>query len=96
MGCEKRRAPRRPVDIKIRYSVTDMELGLATSVEADGKIIDISEYGFGLVTDYPLRRGHVITIKGGGKNGIPSYGMVKWTATVNGSFRAGLGYSYHD
>ncbi len=65
-------------------------------VEAEGKIIDISEKGFGMITTYPLQKGHVITIKHDGSQNIPQYGLVKWIKKLDDHYKVGLGFRYKD
>ncbi len=89
---ERRKSARIPVNYPIRYAVTDLQTSYASVVEVPATIIDISEQGFGILTEYPLRRGHVITIREGKKEGIPHYGMVKWAKRINNQIRAGLGF----
>jgi hypothetical protein len=93
---ERRMAPRKTVDYDIRFSVTNIEFGIPFRVEAEGKIINLSERGFGLLTTYPLQKGHVITIKHDGDQNIPSYGLVKWIRKLNDHYQVGLGFRYKD
>ena len=89
---ERRRSIRIPVNHPIRFAVTDLQTSYASVVEVSATIIDLSEQGFGIITEYPLKRGHVITIREGKKEGIPHYGMVKWVKRINNRIRAGLGF----
>ncbi|NOX21450.1 MAG: PilZ domain-containing protein [Nitrospirae bacterium] len=89
---ERRKSTRIPVYYPIRYAVTDLQTSYASVVEVAATIIDLSEQGFGIITEYPLRKGHVITIREGKKEGIPHYGMVKWSKRINNQVRAGLGF----
>lgn len=93
---EQRQAIRKPTSLDIEFSVTEVQFGYTSKINAKGKIIDTSERGFGMVTFYFLQRGHVIIIKGGGKEEIPLYGLVKWIDKVNSTYRVGLGYRFKD
>ncbi len=87
---EKRNVPRKPASLDIRFAVTDFGGRHASRVEARGSIVDISDEGFGMITSYPLKKGHAITIKGGGDRKGPAYGLVKWTVKAGTTYRAGL------
>ncbi|RMG73281.1 MAG: PilZ domain-containing protein [Nitrospirae bacterium] len=89
---ERRRQKRKPVRYDIRYTVTDLQTTYASVVEAKGTIVDISPEGFGIITTYPLRKGHVITIRGDKSEGIPDYGMVRWSGKEKNLIRAGLSF----
>ena len=90
---ERRRFTRKPVKVEVRYTVTDLQTTYASVVEAKGTIVDISSKGFGIVTSYPLKKGHVITIREGKREGLPDYGMVRWSDSHNNLIRAGLTFS---
>ncbi len=96
MVREKRRSNRRPADIPVRYAVTEVQKGLASRIELKGKIIDVSENGFGLLTSYPLQKGHVITISRGGGPVPTGYGIVKWVKPEDDHYRVGLGLHYKE
>jgi hypothetical protein len=87
---ERRSFLRRPAGYEVEYTVTEVTGGHASAFEAKGMIIDLSDGGFGLETGYPLHKGHVITIRRGEGDNIPSHGLVLWSKRVNGKFRAGL------
>jgi len=87
---ERRRFWRRPAGFEVEYMVTEVTCGHASALESKGMITDISDGGFGLETGYPLREGHIIAIRRGNGESIPSHGLVLWSKRVNGKFRAGL------
>ena len=93
---DRRKAPRQVTSLDIEFVISVTEFGQVRKVETKGTIVDISEQGFGMITAYPLQNGHVITIKGGGKEGIPAYGLVKWISSSDGVYRVGLGYRFAD
>ncbi len=95
---EKRRAPRRQVEFNVKFAFTDFEFRTPVRVEAEGQIVDVSEKGFGLVTNCPkLQRGHVITILKDGQEDVPEYGVVKWIMKMDDNYyRVGLGFRYMD
>lgn len=93
---ERRGIERVKTDLDVMFSFSSVEFGFPVKIESEGKIVDISDRGFGLKTPYPLQNGHFITIKGGGRNGRPVYGLVKWVRKINDMYRAGLGYRFKD
>ncbi len=90
---ERRKTARRPVRLEVLFAVTDIESSYASVVEAVGTIVDISSEGFGILTSYPLKRGHVITIRKGKREDIPDFGIVRWSGMENNQVRAGLSFS---
>ena len=93
---DRRKAPRQVTSLDIEFVISVTEFGQVRKVETKGTIVDISEQGFGMVTAYALKNRQVITIKGGGKEGIPAYGLVKWISSSDGVYRVGLGYRFAD
>jgi len=91
--ADRRRFKRNAVRVEIRYTVTDLQNTYASVVEASGTIVDISSNGFGMLTSYPLRKGHVITIRDGKREGLPDYGMVRWSDVEDNQIRAGLSFT---
>ncbi|RMG05206.1 MAG: PilZ domain-containing protein [Nitrospirae bacterium] len=87
---ERRSFERQLAEHDVVFSVTEVMGGFASSLERRGKVVDFSERGFGLETEYPLKRGHIITIKQKALDKLPTHGRVLWSKRVNGKFRAGL------
>lgn len=87
---ERRSVERQPAELEVVFSVTEVVGGFASSLEKRGKVVDLSERGFGIETEYPLKRGHIITIKQRVHDNLPTHGRVLWSKRVNGKFRAGL------
>ncbi len=94
MTKEKRSVCRQPTSLNIKFAVTEVGGREATRVEAKGSIVDISDQGFGMITTYPLQKGHAITIKGRGDEKMPGYGLVKWTEKAGSTYRAGLWHMF--
>ena len=92
---EKRQFTRIPTDIDIDFKVTEVQFRQSAKIESTGKLVDLPDQGFGLVTNYHLEKGQVITINSGGQNNIPKFGLVKWTESVNGVCRAGFGFKFN-
>ena len=91
---EKRSVSREATSLNVRFAVTEVGGRDATRVEAKGSIVDISEQGFGMITTYPLQKGHAITIRDRGNEKMPGYGLVKWTERAGSAYRAGLYHSF--
>ena len=87
---ERRSSARVRVSRDVRFTVTVVEGGYACALEARGRIVDLSREGFGIETEHPLQKGHVITIRDITNGELPSHGLVLWSRQINGRFRAGL------
>jgi hypothetical protein len=92
---ERRKSSRKNTDHEVEFNVTEVQFRQSTKVLSKGKIIDVSEHGFGMVTQYPLEKGQVITIKSNGQQNLPAFGMVQWTDHANGVCKAGFGFKFH-
>lgn len=91
---DRRRASRNKTKFFVRFRVTDLSSGTPLMIEKKAEVVDLSEQGFGILTDYPLQKGHVITLTD--KNGLsvlPDYGIVQWTERKESLFRVGLIYN---
>jgi len=87
---DRRSSARVRVSREVRFTVTVVEGGYACALEARGRIVDLSKEGFGIETDHPLQKGHVITIRDIPDGRVPTHGLVLWSRQINGRFRAGL------
>lgn len=92
---EKRKSIRRPTDLDIEFKVTEVQFRQSTKILSQGKIIDMSDKGFSMITHYPLEKGQVITIKAESHDNIPKFGLAQWTEHINGVCRAGFGYKFN-
>ena len=92
-SCEKefikgrRQFKRRPLMKLINYSVSFPDLGKPMMLNLKGDVIDISNAGVGIRTDYPLERGHVLRFKKGIGH---EAGIVKWSMMVDDNCRVGI------
>jgi len=85
---ERRGVERRPHLNSIRYSVTVLEFRDRRRVDLRGEVVDISDRGIGIKTDFPLERGHVLTFND--NIGHPT-GVVAWSLRVqNNGYRVGV------
>ena len=79
---ERRDVERRLCVNSIRYSVTVLEFRDRRRVDLRGEVVDISDVGVGIETDYPLEPGHVLF----GHQDDLAYGVRWWDQS--GSVRA--------
>jgi CheY-like chemotaxis protein len=84
---EKRRSKRRQFNRPFDYSIKAAELKESNPSSLKGNIIDISDGGMGIITDYSLHAGQMLEI-----NGIEQRtGVVKWITMMDSkAFRAGI------
>lgn len=92
---ERRKSIRRTTDLDIEFKVTEVQFRQSTKILSRGKIVDISDLGFSLITHYPLEKGQVITIRAESHDDIPKFGLAQWTEHINGVCRAGFGYKFN-
>jgi hypothetical protein len=92
---ERRKSARKTTNVDVEFKVTEVQFRQSTKVLSKGKIVDVSEHGFGMVTHYPLEKGQVITIKSNGQENLPTFGMVQWTDHTDGVCKAGFGFKFH-
>lgn len=79
---------RRPYAQSMDYSAGVYESGELKVLNLKASVIDISDGGIGLLTDYELKPGYIIRFEKGTKQNI---GIVKWSiSTGDHSFRAGI------
>lgn len=92
---EKRRSRRKNTSVDVEFEVVEVRFDQTMRVHGRGTIVNISEHGFGMVTDYPLQTGHVVTIKRG-EEAVPRFGHVKWIKKEDSLYRVGFSYKFHD
>jgi hypothetical protein len=68
------------------------EGGAPKSLSLSGDVVDISSGGIGLMTDYPLEPGHLISFDSQLDEVVHKTGIVKWTTATAGNYlhRAGV------
>ena len=84
---------RSPHITPIKYSLSGINIDQMKKVENVAVSVDISTGGMGIITDYPLQQGHILTFRHSVKiNDFLSKqaAIVQWTGKVNGQCRAGL------
>ncbi len=85
---QKRENERKPFAEDIQYSVVVLDLKNLQRLHLKGDVVDISDAGIGIHTDYPLEPGHVLTFH----NDIGhEAGIVAWSARINNDgYRVGV------
>jgi DNA-binding response OmpR family regulator len=83
----KRRQERRPLRGNFDYSIKAPELKESKPLVLKGKMVDISDGGMGVTTDYSLHAGQMIEIEGMDQKA----GIVKWISMIDSNaFRVGI------
>jgi len=85
---DRREYVRTGYDMPISFSLSILEFTDFKTVEAYGRIVDKSENGLGISTDYPLEPGHVIRIRN--DDGSFMTASVKWVGEIDGKYRIGV------
>ncbi|MEW6067368.1 MAG: PilZ domain-containing protein [Nitrospirota bacterium] len=87
-----RRHERMPFASNVAYSVTVMDFKQLENIRDTAISVDISDGGLGMITGYPLEKGHVLTfidmIKT--KNINPKVAIVKWIWKIDNKYRVGV------
>jgi len=86
----RRAHEREPYDSTIQFVVLYMETTDFKRVKSAGKIVDRSETGIGLLTEFPLEAGHVLEWDDMHKEDKLHIAMVKWAEKQDALYRAGL------
>ncbi len=86
----QRRFERKPCDDSLEFTVLHMDISDLKRVRSNGKMIDSSEGGICLVTEFPLQSGHVLEWHDKHDKGHLHIGLVKWSLKQNSNYRAGL------
>jgi len=76
---DKRRYPRKNLEMPVTYSVSVLEFREMKKIHRTAMTIDVSEKGLGLITDYPLEKGHVLIVSNGDSPYFPKIAIVRWT-----------------
>lgn len=94
LSPDMRRFERKPYERQILFSLNHESTKYRKDLYA--KIIDISDGGMGIETDYPLAPGHTLWLN----DGRVKTGKVRWIARLNNRYRAGIelsrGYDKED
>ncbi len=88
---EKRESERAHYNDTITFSVlfTEPESEDLKKIEVEGKIINTSQAGIGIVTNFPLEAGHVLQWVDTHQKGKLHMASVRWSQELEDYFRAG-------
>ncbi|TAN39464.1 MAG: hypothetical protein EPN25_11375 [Nitrospirae bacterium] len=87
---EKRKDERLPYSAPLQFTVLPVDESRNPRIEAQGRIIDTSKSGIGIMTTISLEPGHVLTWDDKHEQGKLHIALVKWARELGGGFRAGL------
>ena len=87
---EKRREKRQPCNDPLDFTVLVTHESDFRRIPSAGRMVDVSETGVGLVTDFPLQPGHVLEWNDSEQRGKLYIALVKWSLQKDNSCRAGL------
>lgn len=88
-----RKDTRTPFIVPVRYSVSVLDMRELKQIHDIAVSVDISTGGLGILTDYPLEEGHVLTFNDeiNMNNVTAKSAIVRWTGKIDGNkYRAGL------
>jgi c-di-GMP-binding flagellar brake protein YcgR len=77
----------------LKYSVSVLNMQELKKVHNVAVSVDISDEGLGIITDFPVQQGHVLTFEDDQQinNGIfKKAAIVRWTGKIHSQYRAGL------
>ena len=81
---------REPYDSRLEFIVLLTQSSEFMRISAEGKIVDKSPAGIGLITDFPLEAGHVLEWDDRHSQGNLHIAIVKWAQPVENCYRAGV------
>lgn len=84
---ERRIFNRKEEQGEIEYIVTVLDLKELKKLTKKALLVDSSEGGLRIITDYPLEPGHVLTFVNGFSNKI---GIVRWSDREGSHYRVGI------
>ncbi|MEW6109873.1 MAG: PilZ domain-containing protein [Nitrospirota bacterium] len=87
---EKRRFKRFPYQAPLDFTVLSAPESDSRRIQSAGSIIDVSEAGIGIMTEFPLEPGHVLQWKDKLRKGNLHIALVKWSRKQDDLYRAGL------
>jgi hypothetical protein len=90
MHKERRRHKREPHSAEIKFVVLHVQASELNRIHSAGNIVDVSQYGIGLTTEFPLEAGHVLEWDDEHQKGKLHIALVKWSQKLDSLYRAGL------
>ncbi len=86
---KKRKFERAPYTGAIKFSVLFTESEDLKRIDAEGKIINASQSGIRIETNYPLQAGHVLQWDDEHQKGKLHIASVRWSQDLGGYYSAG-------
>lgn len=86
---------RSPFVKPLRYSLVCNEKSNQRKITKTGVSVDISKGGLGIITDYQLHEGNLVTFENGIKmknEKLKKAAVVKWSGKMYGKYRIGLAF----
>ena len=86
---------RSPFVKPLRYSFSYDKKAEKKRITRTGVSVDISKGGLGIITDYPLHEGNMLTFENGIKmknEKLRKAAVVKWSGKMYGKYRIGLAF----
>jgi hypothetical protein len=87
---EKRSVARVPYEAPLNFVILFTKGTDLQKIQSTGNIIDASEAGIGIVTEFPLEPGYVLEWDDKHQKGKLHIAMVKWSQQQSNLYRAGL------
>jgi hypothetical protein len=84
---------RTPFIAPVRYSVSVLDMRALKEINGIAVSVDIGKGGMGILTDFPLEQGHVLTFDDAIRmkdHHAKKAAIVKWTGKIDGKYRVGL------
>ena len=79
MFTRKRSFERLPCQIPLNFTILPTQVSDSKKIQSTGSIIDVSEAGLGIVTEFPLEPGHVLEWDDKHQKGKLHIALVKWS-----------------
>ncbi len=86
---EKREVERASYEDTIKFTVLFTESEDLKKIDVEGKIIDTSQAGIGIVTKFPLEAGHILQWVDKHQKDKLHMASVRWSQELEDYFRAG-------
>jgi hypothetical protein len=90
---EKRKFPRSAYESRVLFELSAVDAGELMPVVREGRGVDISEDGLGLLTDYPLKKDEVVKLHfppDPSRTELPAFARVAWSKSIQERFRVGM------
>lgn len=92
-STDKRTGKREAIGHGVTFELNRMESGRLRKIHGEGKSIDLSPGGIGMISSCQLNNGEVVKLMfplTEGNTKLPVFTQVIWTSDTSGEFRTGL------